>query len=338
MSNIAIVITTINPCNECSVPCYINSNTSVIVVGDRKTPHDTYKNNDNITYISDDIRSDFSQLDQLLPFNHYCRKNLGYIKATQKGCNVIFDTDDDNYPLTEGLSLYDVVSNIMDTSQHCFVTSPKFPNVANMFSDRFIWSRGYPLEYVANKSEIEVGNNSFNPNNIGIIQYLVNGEPDVDAIFRLTSTEYIQEPNFQFKMDKTVVLDKHVYTQGNTQSTLWLQPELFFLLYIPCTVSFRFCDILKMYIAQRVMWKYDKLFCVASPILFQARNEHDFFKDFLSELPMYSSLVHIVTNVLDRVELNGDKYDLKLIYTLLHIEGIVQSSELTIIDKWLTFF
>lgn len=338
MSNIAIVITTINPFNECSVPNYIDKISKVIVVGDKKTPHSTYENNDDIFYISNDIQSEFKRLDKLLPFNHYCRKNLGYIKAIQMGCNAIFDTDDDNYPLVESFSLSETVNNIRNTSQNLFVTSPKFPNIMNIFSDRFIWSRGYPLEYVSNRKKIELVKKEINPGNIGIIQYLVNGEPDVDAIFRLTSMEYIQESTFQFKRNTSVVLDKGVYTQGNTQSTLWLHPELFFLLYIPSTVSFRFCDILKMYIAQRVMWEYDKLFCVSSPILFQARNDHDFFKDFLSEIPMYTSLVHIVIDVLDKVKLNGNKYDLKLIYNLLYKEGIVQRSEITIIDKWLLFF
>jgi hypothetical protein len=38
----------------------------------------------------------FPKLSELLPYNHYCRKNLGYLYAIKKGYKIIYETDDDN--------------------------------------------------------------------------------------------------------------------------------------------------------------------------------------------------------------------------------------------------
>ena len=56
--------------------------------------------------------------------------------------------------------------------------------------------------------------------------------------------------NIEFVNNKSYIFEKGIYTQGNTQITCWIKKELFHLLYIPSTVSFRFSDILKMYVAQ----------------------------------------------------------------------------------------
>ena len=90
-----VVITTINPLNETSVLDYVKQGNKVVVVGDKKTPHETYIN-ENIEYISDETMECFKNFDKKLPYNHYCRKNLGYLYSIMNGSEIIFDTDDDN--------------------------------------------------------------------------------------------------------------------------------------------------------------------------------------------------------------------------------------------------
>lgn len=324
-----LIITTINTYDNSSIEEYSKYNYNIIIVGDKKTPHTSYLNK-NITYIHPD-EDNFINFSKLLPYNHYCRKNIGYIHAIKNNAELIFDTDDDNYPLENFISWKDIINNSKT------ISSPKCPNIMSLFTDIDIWARGFPLELINKKEEILITSSTIlEKNNIGIIQSLASGDPDVDAIYRLTNKNY--KNNIIFDRNKSFICKKNIFTQGNTQATLWIEPKIFYLLYIPCTVSFRFCDILKMYIAQKCMWEYDKLFCYISPIVKQNRNEHDYIKDFVSEYSMYTSIFIIINNIFDKIKLNGNCNDLLIVYTELFKNNIVKEIELEIISEWLKFF
>lgn len=329
MNNNYLIITTINSYDNSSIENYSKYNYNIIIIGDKKTPHFSYLNK-NITYIHPDEKK-FIEFSNLLPYNHYCRKNIGYIHAIKNGAELIFDTDDDNYPLENFNSWKDIINNSKT------ISSPKFPNIMSLFTNIDIWARGFPLELINKKEEILISSSTIlEKNNIGIIQSLASGDPDVDAIYRLTNKNY--KNNIIFDNNKSFICKKNIFTQGNTQATIWIESKIFYLLYIPCTVSFRFCDILKMYIAQKCMWEYDKLFCYISPIVKQNRNEHDFIKDFVSEYSMYTSIFNIINNIFDKIKLNGISSDLIIVYTELFKNNIVKEKELQIINEWLKFF
>tara|TARA_B110000908_G_C10254615_1_gene454515 strand:+ start:1493 stop:2497 length:1005 start_codon:yes stop_codon:yes gene_type:complete len=323
-----LIITTINEYKNTSIKEYSKYDYNIVIVGDLKTPHNTYLN-DNLKYINpkDELFSNFSKL---LPFNHYCRKNLGYLYAINNNANLIFDTDDDNYPLSN----FNSWNKIIDKSQT--IINPKFPNVMSLFTKKNIWPRGYPLELIKKKQPIKLQNSTVNERKrIGIIQSLAQGDPDVDAIYRLTNENYNDE--IMFDKNKSFILQTKIYTQGNTQATLWVDKDIFHLLYIPCTVSFRFCDILKMYIAQKCIWEYNKLFCYISPIVMQDRNDHNFMDDFKSEFSMYISVLNIINNIFENIKLNGNKNDLFIIYEKLYENNIVKELELKLIREWLNY-
>ena len=63
-----------------------------------------------------------------MPFNHYCRKNLGYLYSINNNTDIIFDTDDDNYPLNN----FNSWNKFIDNSQT--IVGPKFPNVMSLFT------------------------------------------------------------------------------------------------------------------------------------------------------------------------------------------------------------
>ena len=65
--------------------------------GDRKTPRDW--SCDGADYISVERQGELGlQLGNILPYDHYCRKMIGYLLAANSGAEVIIDTDDDNLP------------------------------------------------------------------------------------------------------------------------------------------------------------------------------------------------------------------------------------------------
>ncbi len=321
-----LIITTINKYSDTSIEEYLKYNYNIIIVGDKKTPHSSYTDK-NVTYINPDDKL-FYEFSDLLPFNHYCRKNIGYLYAIHNNADLIFDTDDDNFPLNNFNSWKEIITNSKT------VVKPKMPNIMSLFTNINIWARGFPLELIQKKEPIEIESSTdLERDKIGIIQSLAKGDPDVDAIYRLTNKNY--NSNIVFDENKSFICKKHIFTQGNTQATIWKEKKLFHLLYIPCTVSFRFCDILKMYVAQKCMWEYNKLFCYISPIVKQDRNEHNYMNDFASEYSMYISVFNIINNIFNEIQLNGNSNDLLLVYSKLYEKGIVKELELKLIDHWL---
>ena len=91
---------------------------------------------------------------------------------------------------------------------------------------------------------------------------MIKGEPDVDAIYRLTlnyTNKY--EKKIKWKKDNIVVNNKNMCV-FNTQNTFWLNKELFFSMYIPSSVSFRYADILRGIICNQIFKLWMKILCL----------------------------------------------------------------------------
>lgn len=324
MKNSAAVITTINRYKDTFCANYQDHGYDLVIVGDKKTPHDTYN---KTKYLHPNKKLFDSDIEKKLPFNHYCRKNLGYIHAIHENYDSILDTDDDNYP----------TADIMNWKQLKIekITSKGLPNILKKFYNKPIWSRGYPLEQILKTDSkiITQTCNNADIQKVGVVQSLVNGDPDVDAIYRLTSPHYTQ--NTRFTDGIGFIFAKETYTQGNTQATLWLNKKLFHLLYIPTTVTFRFCDILKMYVAQRCMWELDSQLAVVSPYFEQKRNAHDYMCDFRSETSMYVCLYRLLTRILPEIKLCGDIDDIIRVYEQLEKNNITTGDELPILKEYI---
>jgi hypothetical protein len=77
------------------LPVFSTKDWQLIVVGDRKTPTDWHHEQTKFLSVSDQESSGYN-IAALLPWNHYCRKMVGYVEAIKSGAEVIVDTDDDN--------------------------------------------------------------------------------------------------------------------------------------------------------------------------------------------------------------------------------------------------
>ena len=68
----------------------------LVVVADKKTPIDWEL--PNCEYLSIEKQQQLPyRIVKLLPWNHYCRKNIGYLYAIEHGAQVIYDTDDETF-------------------------------------------------------------------------------------------------------------------------------------------------------------------------------------------------------------------------------------------------
>ncbi|WP_269225942.1 STELLO glycosyltransferase family protein [Flavobacterium eburneipallidum] len=317
-----IVITSIFNPTEAVIKFSKLNDYRLIVVGDKKTPEDwSYENVDYIS-VSQQDKLNF-KLAKVLPYNHYCRKMLGYLKAMQNGANYIIDTDDDNIPKTNW-SFPD-----FEAQYDCITRDEGFVNIYQLFTKQKIWPRGLPLKLINTQFELEKSI-EVKKCNVGIWQGLADEDPDVDAIYRLTN----DEPCY-FEEREPVVCSQGVISPFNTQNTI-IRKELFVLMYLPTYVTFRFTDILRGLVAQPIMWLYGYQLGFINATVVQKRNPHDYMKDFISEIPMYEyceKVMELVSNSISKSE--SIETNLYNAYKALLKEGIICELEMKMVETWL---
>lgn len=297
----------------------------LVVVGDQKTPADWHFENCTFLNIEDQVALS-SSLALAIPFNHYGRKMMGYVHAMQQGADIIIDTDDDNIPYP-GWSFPDFEGN--------FLTSKNdlgWVNLYHYFSDQPIWPRGLPLRNINDGRDKLQWQKEKTNQRIGIWQGLADEDPDVDAIYRLTSNT-----RCVFQKKEPVVLEKGTVCPFNSQNTA-IQKELFPLLFLPSFVTFRFTDILRSIIVQPILWQHDYRLGFTEATVVQKRNDHDYFKDFESEVPMYlhtEKSLEAVNKSVSNVSITDNLYNA---YEALLKINVVEEREMNVLKEWLKVF
>jgi hypothetical protein len=320
-----VVITTINRPTE-AIQAFSrlakDRDWGVIVIGDSSTPSDWHY--PGVVYLSVEQQAHrFGDLARLIPLKHYCRKNLGYLYAIQEGANCILDTDDDNIP-------YDTFGEILQRElQSRIVDGAPWINIYSHFTSTLIWPRGLPLDAIH-----VPGNLSESPQRAicPIQQYLVDDDPDVDAIWRLVFKQPVR-----FTRDaESLVLGPNCYVPFNSQNTAFFR-EAFPLLYLPCHVSFRMTDIWRSFVAQRVLWTNEQQICFHGPTAKQVRNPHNLMRDFRDEVDGYLRNREIALH-LDSLPVHdtADYVSHVLVcWEELGKIGVIPSQEISILHAWL---
>jgi hypothetical protein len=313
-----IIITTINKETEAIKKFSKMKDWEIILVGDKKSKE--IKSRDNITFLSiEDQKKLNFRITKYLPYNHYSRKNIGYLYAIKNGADIIYDTDDDNLPYKDW-KFPNFKANKITTAKS------KYINVYKYYSTEKIWPRGYPLDEINKKVKTNIIDKKVK---VGVWQGLADQEPDVDAIFRLTVGKQIT-----FEGKEPIILDKNIYCPFNSQNTLWKR-ELFPFLYFPSTVSFRFTDILRGYITQKLLWQANYNLGFTKATVYQKRNAHNFMKDFKDEVEMYLNVKPIV-EILDNLKLSDNYlHNLEKTYLELEKNNFVKNEELTRCVTWI---
>jgi len=293
----------------------------IIVVGDKKTAADwSYP---GVTYLSPEGQQEVARkFAGLLPWNSYTRKNIGYLYAIAQGARIIYESDDDNIPLDNW------VNEPKFSTDAELLSDASFVNIYSYFTDKKVWPRGIPLRCVL---EAEIPKVSVSENlKVGVWQFLADEDPDVDAIYRLTNNTPIY-----FNWREPLVLDQGTCCPFNSQNT-YFRKEVFPLLYLPSTVTFRFTDILRGLVAQPVLWAAGYHLGFAGATVLQKRNPHDYLKDFESEIPCYLQADRVVQIAKDAVSSERSiSENLLYVYRALSVKGIVSEKELDILSCWL---
>eukprot|EP01084_Bolivina_argentea_P046746 86093_1 len=317
-----IVLTTIFNVTSAILDYNNINNWCTIIIGDKKSIdkkiYNTYLNTNKVVYLDVNdqnkifkISNHFKIFDNI-PFNHFARKNLGFLYAIMNGAKYIYDTDDDNKVLEpynkNGIPILGTendpfeIKEIVDDRINDEVSF----NIFLLWSNEHIWPRGYDIAAITDSFKwhktVNLETKTVNNNNEYVIQqWLSNIEPDYDAIERLigknmdfNSKDFTMEYLFDINENNNfaVSIPSHLYIPFNAQMTVW-DYRSFLFLYLPISVHGRVSDIWRAYFADTVMnilninkitnWKL--LYC---PVLVnQYRNSHNYLADFHSELPLY---------------------------------------------------
>jgi hypothetical protein len=274
-NQIALVITSIsNPENKV-LQDFAKKTTQYgfdyIIAGDEKSPPDFFIQGCTFLSLKKQSDSGFS-LAKILPTKHYARKNLGYLEAMRRGANIIVETDDDNYAKESFWTKRE--ANV----QAGLYSNEGWLNIYKLFSEQNIWPRGFSLEHIQDtpKSK-DVEQLCYCP----IQQGLADGNPDVDAIYRL-----VQPLPVTFRASSNIVIGNNTWCPFNSQNTTWFK-EVFPLMYLPSYCSFRMTDIWRSFVAQRICQENEMGVLFHSATVWQERNEHSLLADFKDEIPGY---------------------------------------------------
>jgi hypothetical protein len=332
-----------------------------VVVADRKTPH--YPERNNMIFLSVSVqlsmRKDFKRFIDLIPWNHFGRKNIGYLYAIIHGAKIIFDFDDDNVlkPSFKSIDSFQKTVRGIHSDTVCNSTVNAYKLMGGPVGEVSSWPRGFPLNLIKSGCDesLQVLNEE-QKNKISIYQSLADREPDVDAIYRLTRTVPF---NFDANHLETINFPKGAFTPFNAQATFYLYPA-FWTILLPITVRRtslvflppeqvqqvllcmqvhgRVSDIWRSYISQPLLWELNNTIALTPPAVVQNRNAHHFLADFDAEKDLYQKSHALVDylakyHATDVVRLPFKSYENLMID--LYERGYIEIHDVELSQEWL---
>jgi len=278
-----VVVTTINAPTEAVARLAALPGWRVVVVGDTKTPRDWAW--PNVTYLSLDAQRALGlSTEPLLATRAYTRKNVGYLYAALHGAATVYETDDDNALTARDVPLLPLGADGAAELLELAGTGASFLNHHAHFGQPSTWPRGLPLGAAAAPLPAAARGARRAP---AVQQGLADGDPDVDAVFRLTRKPAARRIDFSFAQAPPVALPRGAFAPWNAQNTVFTRDALWALV-LPQSVEFRVCDIWRAYWATRLLWGIGARVAFVAPYVRQLRNAHDYQGDYESEAQIYA--------------------------------------------------
>jgi hypothetical protein len=294
-----------------------------ILIGDTKTPPVPPGFLGVDFYSESDPRLSAFTFSSICPKSTYSRKNLGYLIASDLGARWIWETDDDNEPLES------FWTNPEENVRGRQVSGQGWVNAYRAFTDEFIYPRGFSLSHARHPLTIGPEFSNLSP----IQQSLVNGDPDVDAIYRL-----LFRLPFEFHPASPLLLSAGQWCPFNSQNTVIFR-RAFPLLYLPTYCSFRMTDIWRSFVAQRILQANNYSLSFHAPTAIQHRNDHDLMVDFRDEVSGYLENGRIVESLSSLEVPAGDEKmpeAMKICYEEMVRREWLPRKEMVLLQSWLS--
>jgi len=287
-----IITTTINKPTKATIKfCQLAKKKGwvFVIIGDLKTPHDEYQNLvlkylGNVLYLSPKKQKElFPELSNIIGWNTIQRRNIGFVYAYQQGAEIVATVDDDNIPYDfwgDDVWVGKEIEVDYYSPENGFVFDP-----ISVTNNNELWHRGYPIELVKERNFRGLGYKKVIP----LIQAdFWNGDPDIDAIARLTF-----QPEVTFTFEEPFASDK--ISPFNSQNT-FLHREIL-PHYAVWPFVGRMDDIWGGYYAQKVMGK-DRLIYNRATV-YQERNKQDLITNLENEMIGYRHNSDFIKNDLN---------------------------------------
>jgi hypothetical protein len=320
----AVVVTSIaepnGPLREIAAGCVMHG-MDFYVVGDARSPSSFALDGCRFFSVERQMQTGL-RFAALCPTGSYARKNVGYLLAMKEGAQIIVDTDDDNIPqeaFWRARRRRQTVSTLRRAG--C-------ANVYKYFTESYAWPRGLPLDAVRDPLP-PFEDLPIEDRDCPIQQGLVDGNPDVDAIYRLVLPLPIV-----FRKDRRLALGTGAWCPVNSQNTSWWR-DAFPLLYLPAYCSMRMTDIWRGLIAQRIAWENGWSVLHHESTVTQQRNEHDLMADFEAEIPGYRNNRWMVETLGALTLTRNIPQNLRTCYGSLVRLGLIDAKELPLLEAWL---
>ena len=312
----------------------------LVIVADMKTPNKNdyitelnANTNQTIVFLTPEEQDyTFPLLSKFIPWNHFARKNIGYMYAIKQGASFIWDFDDDNINVIP-LTLTDTVRYKAPCRKDTHAVFNPYPYFS--VNETHTWPRGFPLEHIRNPQTVPYLCNSTSAQrrNIAVIQSLANIQPDVDAIYRFT-----RDTPFSFgatpESHLPVMVPSFSYSPFNAQATLWTK-DAFRYLALPTSISPRVSDIWRSYIAEYFFHKEAMSVMFVPPYVDQHRNYHDYLQDFKEETDLYQKSSEFIELLRSCVT---NSLDLLQVYSLLVQHGYLLPKDILFAEAWVETF
>ena len=229
----------------------------------------TLTHNNTIVYLSVDKQKEFERVEgavgdfvKATQWNHFSRKNIGYLFAIFNGAQFIFDFTDDVFIklddktgktmdiLPEGNELNEMIlKNVKVVIQGATAFNHHPMMDASLENS---WARGFPMELIQNKSTQGVAEYRIDyplsgtlgtQREIGVLQYFIDENPDIDA--QLRSKKSLPS----LTESSPVLVPTHSYSPYNAKASIHSRNAMFAML-MPSTMSGCISDIWRGYFAQ----------------------------------------------------------------------------------------
>lgn len=330
MSENWAVVTTINSLTEAVRKIVVLKKWCIVIVGDLNRPKH-YEKFKNLDFLGESQQRDLSKTMKMISFlkwNHFGRKNIGYLYAIANGARYIFDFDDDNIITQDPLNalLYKHKCSPDDS----FYAYNPYPALNS--SENLPWPRGIPLEHYNTIALHRDCSTAYDKKlNIVVYQSAANNDPDVDAIYRLT-----RKPQFFFNSESSRIdIPENVFVPYNAQATIHLHDGMWALL-LPISVEGRVSDIWRSYFAQKIMWLTCSGVSYTSPFVKQIRNGHNYLADLQAEEHLYTRTGALL-RFLQKWTCQGNVPDcMKSMWIDLYERNYIEIEDINLLHVWIS--
>jgi len=323
---IVLVVTSINAGDVLDSYCKqaekegVKKQLLIIVIPDRKSPAELYQKTSLLRKNGFDIicpqlseqefflkRVGFSP--EFIPYDSDNRRNIGYLLALERNCDVIISIDDDNYCLKTEKIFKDYAVVCEDTVNITAVHSSNgWFNVCDLLEmepNYEVYPRGFPYHKRHDRPTITFKEES---GPVRLNAGLWIGEPDLDAITWLAAP--VRAKSFK---GESLLLGSDTWTPINTQNTSLHRDVVSSYYFLRMGYRMegmkidRYGDIFSGYFAQACVRHMGHRVRVGTPIALHERNTHNYMKDLTQELACILILEDLV-EWLREVKLEGNTY------------------------------